>query len=259
MRRAALAACLVAVVAGCGDDDDESPRRDPFRALEREHERGTADVAAPRWEVLTTLRGSGEKTAAVTVGDEAIQWRARWRCRSGPFSLVVEPPPRDSEPVTGSCPDRGTGEYIGSGAHDLRIEADGDWRVTVEQQVETPLSEAPPAGDIVARGEFRKVERASRGTASLHRLASGRLVLRFEGFRTSATSDLFVWIGRGPAPSTTREALAARYRTLAPLKATLGDQNYTLPAGTRPPDVRSVVIWCQPVRIAYAAATLRPG
>jgi hypothetical protein len=41
------------------------------------------------------------------------------------------------------------------------------------------------------------------------------------------------------------------------LKATRGEQNYLLPAGLRADRVRSVVVWCVPVRIAYTAAALR--
>ena len=254
-----MALCLAAAVVAGGCGDDEPPRRDPFAKLERDFERAPAAVAAPRWERVETARGSGPRTVAVSIDDDAIQWRARWSCRSGAVRLAVEPRPHGSEPLAGSCPDRGRGEYIGSGEYDMRIEADGPWRLAVDQQVETPLSESPPAGELLARGTFRKIERASEGTASQHRLASGRLVLRFERFRTSATSDLFVWIGRGRAPKTTREALASAYHTVGPLKSTLGDQNYVLPKGTGPSDVRSVVIWCQPVRIAYADAMLRPA
>jgi hypothetical protein len=46
---------------------------------------------------------------------------------------------------------------------------------------------------------------------------------------------------------------------IASLKSTLGSQNYVLPASVDEGSIRSIVIWCEPVRIAYAAATLRPA
>jgi hypothetical protein len=53
------------------------------------------------------------------------------------------------------------------------------------------------------------------------------------------------------------QANRAPHTVLRGLKSTLGDQNYVLPAGTRAGRVRSIVIWCEPIRIAYTAATLR--
>ncbi len=40
------------------------------------------------------------------------------------------------------------------------------------------------------------------------------------------------------------------------LEATLGDQNYLLPRDVDASKLRSIVIWCEPVQIAYTAATL---
>ena len=42
------------------------------------------------------------------------------------------------------------------------------------------------------------------------------------------------------------------------LKSTIGDQNYLIPAAVDASEIRSIVIWCVPVRIAYTAASLRP-
>ncbi|MGH7424625.1 MAG: DM13 domain-containing protein, partial [Candidatus Methylomirabilales bacterium] len=68
-------------------------------------------------------------------------------------------------------------------------------------------------------------------------------------------SDLFVWASRASRPTTSAEALAAPHVELAPLKSTIGNQNY-LATGTTQEEFLSVVIWCQPVQIAYGAATL---
>jgi glutathione S-transferase len=65
-----------------------------------------------------------------------------------------------------------------------------------------------------------------------------------------------VWISSSPRPRTTRQALRSAHRQFASLKSTLGDQNYLLPANVTAADVRSIVIWCEPVQIAYTAASL---
>jgi hypothetical protein len=57
-------------------------------------------------------------------------------------------------------------------------------------------------------------------------------------------------------PATTVQIVGANKWDLGNLKSTLGDQNYVLPADVPVDRVRSVVIWCEPVRVAYIAAGL---
>jgi hypothetical protein len=111
---------------------------------------------------------------------------------------------------------------------------------------------------VLARGRFYEIERFGRGEARLYRLPSGRLALRLAPFVTSANIDLHVWLTRSARPRTTVQANRAPHRDIALLKSTLGEQNYLLPAAMTLADARSVVIWCEPVQIAYTAATLRP-
>jgi hypothetical protein len=135
--------------------------------------------------------------------------------------------------------------------------------MTVEQQVTTPINEAPLPSlsakrtRVVKRGRFKPIERRGAGTAVVHRLASGRLVLRLSGFSTAANTDLAVWLSPVPAPRTTTAVLKKPHRKVANLKATIGAQNYVLPADVKLAAMRSIVIWCEPVRIAYTAATLK--
>ena len=51
--------------------------------------------------------------------------------------------------------------------------------------------------------------------------------------------------------------VTAPYKVVGELKSTLGNQNYLLPPGTTEADVRSIIIWCEPQRFAYAAAALQ--
>ena len=110
---------------------------------------------------------------------------------------------------------------------------------------------------VIAAGRFYALERSGRGRASLHRLSTGRLALRFDGFATSPNTDLFVWLSSAARPRDTVRAAGSPHTVLRALKATLGEQNYLIPADVKAGDIRSVVIWCVPVRIAYTAAALR--
>lgn len=269
--RRALAALVIAAaaaaVAGCGGDDEDgtgSRGEDAFSKVEREaREQPDPDRAAPRWEPLAILRGSGRASRQVEVASDAVNWRARWRCSRGSLVLSVDPPPDDGNPLhRARCPDRDAIESIQTGRLTLSVSGSGPWRVSVSQQVTSRLDEPPlaamsaPGARRLARGSFYEVERRGAGTAQLFRLATGRLALRLEGFRTSANSDLFVWLSEAPTPRTTRQALRAPHRQFAALKSTVGDQNYLLPRDVDESTVRSIVIWCEPVRIAYTAAFL---
>jgi hypothetical protein len=252
--RTASILALALGVAGCGGDEPESGK-DAFSAVERgAAETGRGEKSAPRWEPIATLRGRGTGSRRLRVSNRALQWRVRWLCRGDRLELKVD----GRRLARSTCPRRGRASSIRTG--DLRLEArgSGPWTVVVEQQVDTPLREPPlPAmRSAVARGRFYPIERRGEGDALLYRLSGGRFALRLEGFDTSANTDLFVWISRDPRPRNTKQALNSTHRQIARLKSTLGDQNYLLPPGTSPADVRSIVIWCEPVQIAYTAASL---
>ena len=261
----AVAGCL-ATLAGCGEDDgQEAQKFDPFAAVPAApRDPQTRNRAAPRWEPIASFSGSGPATKAFTVARGAIQWRARWRCESGDLRLTVTPPPREGgELAKRRCPAKGTSTAIQTGPLRLGVEASGRWRVVVEQQVDTAIHEPPLRGMTeaarVARGSFFGIERAGKGEASVYRLPSGRLALRLARFSTAGNPGLFVWVSRAPRPRTTKEAFRAPHTNLGPIKSTLGDQNYLLPAGLDADGIRSVVIWCEPIRIAYTAAALGPA
>jgi hypothetical protein len=110
--------------------------------------------------------------------------------------------------------------------------------------------------EVVASGDFYPIDERGEGRAVLHELPSGRLALRLEGFGTLNNTDLFVWLSEARRPRTSQQALRSDYTELAPLKSTIGDQNYLLPEDADADDIRSIVIWCQPVRNAYTAAAL---
>ncbi len=259
-----LATGLLTLLLGCGSSDDGGDRGDdPFEKVNPQITK-VRGKAAPRWEPIATISGSRPSVRTVEISKRAIQWRARWRCTKGRLSLSVSPRPR-SVPARpgGRCPSRGKAEWIQSGAQRLKVNATGRWQVVVEQQVDTPLREPPlramrsRKARVLARGRFYEIERRGRGKVALYRLEGGRLALRMEKLNTSSNTDLFVWLSEAKRPRSTEAAVRSRHVEIAPLKSTLGSQNYLLPRSLNVEKLRSVVIWCEPVRIAYTAATLR--
>jgi hypothetical protein len=92
-----------------------------------------------------------------------------------------------------------------------------------------------------------------RGTARLFATADGVFV-RFEGFEVRNGPDLYVYL----SPAAGRYAGKGNLE-LGRLKASQGNQNYRLPAGTDPSVYRSVVIWCKQFAVQFAVATLKAG
>ncbi|MDQ3354817.1 MAG: DM13 domain-containing protein [Actinomycetota bacterium] len=220
--------------------------------------------AAPRWEELASFSGTGPtETEGFAIAPGVIQWRARYQCASGDLRLDVLPLPDEPEPLAeGPCPTEGEGFAISSGEHRLAVATPGSWQVTVEQQVETPNDEPPLPGmaeaPVLAQAPFYEIDEPGSGTASLFQLADGTRVLRLDDFEVFLNTDLVVWLSEGPTPTTSAEAVAAPHVEFADLKSTIGPQNYLVPADLPTERIRSVIIWCPPIRSAYLAATLAP-
>ena len=218
--------------------------------------------SAARWETVTTFNGSGAfTTPEFTILPNAIQWRVRFTCSAGTLRIESNPPPRRPGPVVdASCPKEDSGYSIVTGPVRMQIQATGAWKAVVDQQVDTPLDEPLLPGmtpdRIVAQGSFYKVEVSGKGTAKLYRLPDGKRILRFENFATGENTDLFVWLSETPKPTTSEQAITSRHVEITNLKSTIGNQNYEIPASIPTEKIRSIVIWCQPVAIAYAAAAL---
>lgn len=258
-----LAAVLAAglALAGCGDD--EAAPADRFTSIPKRTIQAPSDKTAPRWQQIAVLRGDGAASKRVTVAREALQWRVRWRCRTGAITITVAPAPADSDGrAAGRCPGGGSATWVGAGVHAIAVRSQAAFRAVVEEELRTPLHEPAPAAvrsgaaREIARGSFRPVELKGRGSAALYRLAGGRLALRIEDFATDPNPDLDVWLSAAADPSTTRRIFRAAHTSLGSLKATIGDQNYLLPAGSDARRIRSVVVVNAGQRIAYTAARL---
>ncbi len=267
-RRAVLVLVLLAsLLAGCGGGSGEETQGPTTTTPAAGGPVTTppapaGEKAAARWESVSTFNGSGAfQTPEFTILPTAIQWRVRYTCSTGTLRITSNPPPRRPGPVVeAACPKEDTGYSIVTGPVRLSIEATGAWKAVVDQQVDTPLDEPLLAGmtpdRVIASGSFYKVEIRGEGTAKLYRLPDGRRILRFENFQTGENTDLFVWLSEARRPTTSAEAINTPYVEIANLKSTIGTQNYEIPASVPTERIRSVVIWCAPVAIAYAAAAL---
>ena len=264
-RAVLLALVLLLALTGCGGGSDGDDDRAPATTTPGGGAPTTAASgprAAARWETVTTFNGSGPfQSPEFNILPGAIQWRVRYTCSTGAMRITSIPPPRRPAPVVdAACPKEDTGYSIVTGPVRISIEATGQWKAVVDQQVDTPLDEPLLPGmtpeRVVASGSFYKVEVRGEGAAKLYRLPDGRRILRFENFQTGENTDLFVWLSEARRPMTSSEAVNAPYVEIANLKSTIGTQNYEIPASVPTEKIRSIVIWCQPVAIAYAAAGL---
>lgn len=214
---------------------------------------------ANRWERVAQFKGEGEVTTkAFDIAGGALQWRVTAECSGARLTVSL---PGTPEPVVEpACPGTGFGFSIDPGTHSLEVAGAGSWVVTVDQQLNTAVSEPPLRGmtdeALLTSGDFYDIDQSGSGEARLYRLPDRRLALRFEPFRVTSNSDLFVWVSKSEEPKTSEEAFNSEHVEVTSLKSTGGPQNYVLPAGLDEEDIRSVVIWCEPIQVAYAAATL---
>jgi len=259
-------AVLALVLAACGGGSDQAGTTGGPATTAGSAGGPDTTVAGPRsaarWETVNTFNGSGALTTPeFTILPNAIQWRVRFTCSTGTLRMTSNPPPRRPGPlVDTACPKEGTGYSIVTGPVRMQVEATGTWKAVVDQQVDTPLDEPLLPGmtpdRVIAQGSFYKVEVRGEGTAKLYRLADGKRILRFENFQTGENTDLFVWLSEVAKPTTSEQAVRSPHVEIANLKSTLGSQNYEIPASIPTEKIRSIVIWCEPVAIAYAAAAL---
>ncbi|MDQ6836983.1 MAG: DM13 domain-containing protein [Actinomycetota bacterium] len=217
----------------------------------------------PWWQGVRTLSGSGPTTVpAFTITGNALQWRAQWTCQTGHLRVVV--PGRPQPVVDTGCPGPGVGYATTTGVTSLHVSAEGPWQIQVDQQVDVPLDQAPlpattaPGAAPTSAGSFYRVDQVGTGTVTIYRLADGTYALRLGDFYVTPNTDLEVRLSSLPAPHSTLDYTSAPSARVAFLDVTAGSLNFVVPAGVDPTQYRSVVLWCDRLHSAYAAATLNP-
>ncbi|HUR23678.1 MAG TPA: DM13 domain-containing protein [Acidimicrobiales bacterium] len=220
----------------------------------------------PYWSPVTTLDGAGNQTSrSFTIDPGALQWRVSWHCESAPFTIVsVNAAGQESRRKLAdalTCPKDGEGFAADKGPQTLKVATGGPWKATVEQQVDTPLIEAAPAGlasaKVLGTAKVYNVDREGQGTAKIYELPNGTRLIRLEDFFVSINSDLEIRLSELPNPKTTDETAKAPFKVVAPLKATVGTMNYEVPKDIDVSKYQSIVIWCEITRNAYAAAAIQ--
>jgi electron transfer DM13 len=111
---------------------------------------------------------------------------------------------------------------------------------------------ARSAAGVLLQGEWRDGEPGhnGEGIARIIRTEDGKLVLRVEEFSVTNGPDLIVVL------SPDDDGYADGSLNLGALKATDGNFNYEIPAGTDLTKYRSAVVWCQSFPTTFAYATL---
>jgi hypothetical protein len=217
----------------------------------------------PWWQSVGKLEGTGSATTQpFTVGPGAIQWRVTATCSSG--HLLVRAPNQARPVIDANCSGTPTGYGVAKGQVSLQVTADGPWQLVVDQQVDVPLNEPPlpamtaPGTAVVGSGSLYRIDQVGTGAVTLYRLNDARYALRFDNFFITANSDLEVQLSPLDAPHSTDQVVKSGPVTVAPLDVTTGSLNFVLPANVDPTQYKSVVIWCDRLYSAYAAAILKP-
>lgn len=256
---AGLVALLPALV-GCGSSSD-GPTASPAASPPM----GEVRRSQPYWVPVTSFSGTGNTTTKTfSIDSGALQWRLSWRCQSAPFTIVSMDASGKESPrklaYALSCPKGAEGFSAEKGTQTLKVTTAGEWSVDVAQQIDTALIEPLPSGmssaQIVATATVRQVDREAEGRATIYRLGDGARVLRLDDFFVARNSDLELRLSAAAAPKNTDEIAAAPFKVVAPMKATVGSMNYELPKDLDLDQFRSLVIWCEITRNAYAAADL---
>lgn len=126
--------------------------------------------------------------------------------------------------------------------------------------IDRTVAEPMPQGEmteVVLQGAFHSNAHDTQGTATVHRLSDGRLVLRFTDFETSNGPDVQIYLVAASDVNDERDAEQG-FINLGGLKGNIGDQNYVIPAGTDLSRYRAVSIWCRRFAVNFGAAPLAP-
>lgn len=113
----------------------------------------------------------------------------------------------------------------------------------------------------LSTGMFRDADAIHKGSGSagVYRLADGSHVLRFENLKVTNGPNLHVFMVRHPGPAASSDVTEGNYIDLGTLKGNIGNQNYTVPAGTDLAGFQSVVVWCKAFGVLFATAPLNPA
>jgi hypothetical protein len=120
---------------------------------------------------------------------------------------------------------------------------------------QAPVEKPAETAREVAMGEWRSLEHATTGKASLIKLPGGGHSVQFAALNTSDGPDLYVYLSPHASDSAEKK-FGEGFTSLGKLKGNRGDQVYEIPSGVDVSAIRSVVIWCQRFSAGFAVAPL---
>jgi hypothetical protein len=122
---------------------------------------------------------------------------------------------------------------------------------TVAQAGSTTISPA-----ALVKGAFHSNAHETKGSATIYRQADGSRILRLADFSTSDGPDVHLYLVA--ATDVQKDAIVkqAGFIDLGSLKATQGNQNYTIPADVDLAKYRAATIWCKRFSVNFGTAPL---
>ncbi len=123
------------------------------------------------------------------------------------------------------------------------------------------VAEQLTTAQVVSTGSFRDADRAHQGSgmAALVALPGGGFEVQLSEFQVTNGPDLEVWLSAHPDPAESSDVSSNAWVSLGRLKGNVGDQAYSVPAGTDVSTIKSVVIWCEQFGVLFSPAALAPA
>lgn len=137
------------------------------------------------------------------------------------------------------------------------------WYLASPLWIDRVVSESQPSAStsqVVASGEVNGADQLhqGKGSATVLDTADGTII-RFTDFEVTNGPGLVVWLVKHDNPLSSDDVTSSEWLALGSLKGNIGDQNYSVPDDKNIADYGSVVIWCEPFGVLFAAATLSPA
>ncbi len=112
-----------------------------------------------------------------------------------------------------------------------------------------------PGAKEVAGGQFASYSHETSGKAIVFD-ENGQSTLRLENLKTSNGPDVHVYLVKGMDPKMVKDG---SFIDLGTLKGNIGDQNYTIPTGTKLDEYNAVTVWCKRFSVGFGGAELKPA
>jgi hypothetical protein len=156
------------------------------------------------------------------------------------LAFALATPAASSTPATATTPEPTTTPEAGD--------------ATASTAEPTAMAAEPPVAMLVSSGELMGADSFHFGSGDvlLIRDPDGNGVLRFEDYEVRNGPDIHVYI----TPDAAGDVHVDGAIDLGSVRATRGNVNYELPAGTDLDSLRAVVIYCVPFQVVFASAEL---